>query len=94
VSKITSTDEQVLLSHQVTHLPQVGFYRVQSFADICGVHKNTVWNWVAAGTVRGIPVPQGIKLSRTITVFEKQAVHDFCKQLASLGDSTTPPEAA
>jgi prophage regulatory protein len=75
-------------------LPTVGFYRAQQCAALLGIGTSTFWLWAKQQTVRGIPVPQPIKLSASVTVWKRSDVHTFCEQLAALGDSTTPPEAA
>lgn len=69
-----------------------GFYRVPQITALLGIHKNTWFNWVSVGTVRGITIPKGVLLSRTIRVWEKSAIHTMLDQLAALGDDdTTPP---
>lgn len=75
-------------------LPTVGFYRAQQCAALLGVSKSTFWLWAQQKIVQGIPVPQPIKLSAGVTVWKRSDIHTFCEQLAALGDSTTPPEAA
>lgn len=71
-----------------------GFYRAQQITALLGIHKNTWFNWVSVGTVRGVKIPKGVLLSRTIRVWEKSEIHKMIEQMAALGDSTTPPEAA
>ncbi len=75
-------------------LPAVGFYRAQQCAALLGVSKSTFWLWSQQKIVQGILVPQPIKLSPGVTVWKRSDIHTFCEQLAALGDSTTPPEAA
>lgn len=75
-------------------LPTVGFYRAQQCAALLCVSKSTFWLWSQQKIVQGIPVPQPIKLSPGVTVWKRSEIHTFCEQLAALGDSTTPPEAA
>lgn len=72
----------------------LGFYRAQQCAALLGVSKSTFWLWSQQKVVQGIAVPQPIKLSPGVTVWKRSDVHTFCEQLAALGDSTTPPEAA
>lgn len=75
-------------------LQSVGFYRANQCAALLGVSKSTFWLWAQQKTVKGLTVPQPIKLSPGITVFKRSDVHTFYEQLAALGDTTTPPEAA
>ena len=75
-------------------LPTVGFYRAQQCAALLCVSKSTFWLWSQQKIVKGIPVPQPIRISAGVTVWKRSDVHAFCEQLAALGDSTTPPEAA
>lgn len=78
-----------------TNIPSsAGFYRVPQITALIGIHKNTWFNWVNAGTIRGIKIPKGVLLSRTIRVWEKSEIHKMIEQMAALGDSTNPPEAA
>lgn len=75
-------------------LPVVGFYRAQQCAALLGVSKSTFWLWSQQKAVHGVPVPQPIKLSPGVTVWRRADVHAFCEQLAALGGTPTPPEAA
>lgn len=81
-------------SQNIDSIPLIGFYRAQQCAALLGVSKSTFWLWAQQKIVQGIPVPQPIKLSPGVTVWKRSDIHEFCEQLASLGDSTTPPEAA
>ncbi len=89
MEKPTKPQDENLLT-----FPSVGFYRAQQCAALLGVSKSTFWLWAQHKIVQGIPVPQPIKLSAGVTVWKRSDIHTFCEQLASLGDSTTPPEAA
>lgn len=72
---------------------QPGFYRAGQVAELLGVGRSTFWLWSQQKIVRGIAVPQPIKLSAGVTVWKRADVHQFIDKLSSLGDST-PPEAA
>jgi predicted DNA-binding transcriptional regulator AlpA len=83
------------MTYASTAIPHIaGFYRAQQITALLGIHKNTWFNWVNAGTVRGVKIPKGVLLSRTIRVWEKSEIHKMLEQLAALDDSPTPPEAA
>lgn len=73
--------------------PSIGFYRAQQCASLLGVSKSTFWLWAQQKVIRGINVPQPIKLSPGVTVWNRSEIHTFCEQLAALGGSTTPSEA-
>jgi hypothetical protein len=77
----------------ITTIPNgAGFYRTNQIIALLGIHKNTWFNWLNAGSVRGVPIPKGVLLSRTIRVWEKAAIHEMLDRLAALGDDdTTPP---
>lgn len=81
-------------SQNIVSIPSIGFYRAQQCAALLCVSKSTFWLWSQQKIVQGIPVPQPIRLSPGVTVWKRSDVHAFCEQLAALGDSTTPPEAA
>lgn len=81
-------------TNNLTSLPTVGFYRAQQCAALLGISKSLFWMWSQQKVVHGVAVPQPIKLSPGVTVWKRSDVHTFCEQLAALGDTTTPPEAA
>lgn len=81
-------------SQNILSIPSIGFYRAQQCAALLGVSKSTFWLWVQKKSVQGISVPQPIRVSEGITVWKRSEIHTFCEQLAALGDTTTPPEAA
>lgn len=72
---------------------QPGFYRAADAADLLGIGVSTWWLWNQNGAVRGVATPRAIRLSPGVTVWQREAVHLFCEQLAALDDAT-PPEAA
>lgn len=72
----------------------VGFYRAKECASLLGISKSTFWLWVQQKQVQGITVPLPIRVSQGITVWRRADIHAFCEQLATLGDVSTPPEAA
>lgn len=78
----------------ITTIPNsAGFYRTHQIVALLGIHKNTWFNWLNAGSVRGVVIPKGVLLSRTIRVWEKAAIHSMLEQLAALGDDDTTPPA-
>jgi predicted DNA-binding transcriptional regulator AlpA len=72
----------------------VGFYRANQCAELLGISKSTFWLWSQQKKVQSIRVPQPIRLSAGVTVWKRSEIHAFYDQLAALGDSSTPPEAA
>lgn len=74
--------------------PTVGFYRANQCAELLGISKSTFWLWSQQKAVQGISVPRPIRLSAGVTVWKRSEIHAFYGELAALGDSTTPPEAA
>lgn len=75
--------------------PPVGFCRAIEAAKLCGVSKSTFWLWVSNKTLNGVAVPQPLKLSAGITVWQRSDIHAFIEQLAEQANSApTPPRAA
>lgn len=75
--------------------PPVGFCRAIEAAKLCGVSKSTFWLWVSNKTLNGVAVPQPLKLSAGITVWQRSDIHSFIEQLAEQANSApTPPRAA
>lgn len=73
---------------------EIGFYRAKQASGLLGVAPSTWWLWVQQKAVRGVSVPQPIRLSAGVTVWKKNEIHAFYNQLAALDDLPTPPEAA
>lgn len=84
--------DQSLTSNLIAS-PTIGFYRAQQCAALLGISKSTFWLWAQQKVIRGVNVPQPIKLSPGVTVWNRSDIHAFCKQLSALGDSIAAPEA-
>lgn len=76
-------------------LNPIGFYRALECARLLSVAKSTWHLWVSNKILNGVDVPQPIKLSAGVTVWERKSIHEFIEQLAAQANTTTtPPRAA
>lgn len=85
-AKISPYDGATLPPHN--DFPRAtGFGRAVPVAAFLGVSKSTLWAWVKQGQVRGVKVPQPLKLSQGVTVWRWPEIHEFYKQLSALTES-------
>lgn len=68
---------------------EIGFYRAKQAADLLAIGKSTLWLWTQQRTVRGVDVPQPIKLSPGVTVWRKEDVHNFIENLSKIDEHST-----
>jgi prophage regulatory protein len=57
---------------QAQGLPQCGFIRAKRFAAALDIGESTLWKWAAENRI-----PQPIKLSPRVTVWDAAAVHEW-----------------
>ena len=75
--------------------PPLGFIRALEAAKLLGVAKSTFYLWVSNKTLNGVAVPQPMKISAGITVWQRADIHAFIEQLATQANNAPlPPRAA
>lgn len=63
---------------QAQGLPRSGFIRAKRFAAALDIGESTLWKWAAENRI-----PQPIKLSPRVTVWDAAAVHEWMSARAA-----------